>query len=414
MAKEKRRGKGEGSITKETQTINGKQYTRWRGRIRSNEIDPRTGKTLYICVSGKTKKEVAKKMQEVEIGRLTGIGNYRGECRLTLDQWFQEWCSSYLVEIKASTRELYEQKIRLYLSPYLGKVKLKDLTPHMIQQLVSEFDQPTLRTTPDLSKKTIKDIFSVLRTCLDQAKDNDLILQNPMDKVRLPKVPKNRKTTRPFNEEELIQFFQEIQGHKHEMLFLFALYTGMRESEILGLTWDDIDWKNKRIHVEKQMAKKKDASGNPVFEETKTRQTRFVVIGPDAIACLREQKLLVNRKRAIAGESCWEDNDLVFPNDTGNKLSHRTVYDCYKRIVKRMGCEEKRFHDLRHTYATVCIGNGMDIKTVQTNLGHSDAQTTLNIYSDVWQRTQDGCASVVENVYSSLKNAPVPQQKNEK
>ena len=101
MAKEKRRGKGEGSIAKETTIVNGKKYVAWRGRKTLDEIDPRTGKNRHI----KTKKEVVDKLREIEMSMLTGTGNYHGECRMTMDQWFQEWLEKYMVNIKSSTRD---------------------------------------------------------------------------------------------------------------------------------------------------------------------------------------------------------------------------------------------------------------------------------------------------------------------
>ena len=403
MAKEKRRGKGEGSIAKVTKTVNGKKYVAWRGRKTLDEIDPRTGKNRHISVNGKTKKEVVDKLREIEMSMLTGTGNYHGECRMTMDQWFQEWLEKYMVNIKSSTRDNYEQKIRLYLSPAMGKVKLKDLSTHMIQSIISEYVNPTLRTTPDLSAKSIKDTFSVLRTCLDQAVLTGLIPRNPMQGTKLPPVRKNTRSIHPFTEEELKTYLTMIEGHKHELLFQFALYTGMRQSEILGLTWSNIDWENHKILVDKQMAKKKNAKGEPVFEETKTDKERFIAVGPDAIACLEKQQDIVDRMRQTAGASCWEEHDLVFPNATGNKLSYRTVYDCHKRIVKKMGCEDTRFHDLRHTYATACIKSGVDIKTLQDNLGHSDVQTTLNIYSHVFDSMKEASAHQVEAYYSELK-----------
>lgn len=257
MAKEKRRGKGEGSIAKETTIVNGKKYVAWRGRKTLDEIDPRTGKNRHISVNGKTKKEVVDKLREIEMSMLTGTGNYHGECRMTMDQWFQEWLEKYMVNIKSSTRDNYEQKIRLYLSPAMGKVKLKDLSTHMIQSIISEYVNPTLRTTPDLSAKSIKDTFSVLRTCLDQAVLTGLIPRNPMQGTKLPPVRKNTRSIHPFTEEELKTYLTMIEGHKHELLFQFALYTGMRQSEILGLTWSNIDWENHKILVDKQMAKKR-------------------------------------------------------------------------------------------------------------------------------------------------------------
>ena len=128
------------------------------GYVEGNSlVDPRTGKNRHISVNGKTKKEVVDKLREIEMSMLTGTGNYHGECRMTMDQWFQEWLEKYMVNIKSSTRDNYEQKIRLYLSPAMGKVKLKDLSTHMIQSIISEYVNPTLRTTPDLSAKSIKE-----------------------------------------------------------------------------------------------------------------------------------------------------------------------------------------------------------------------------------------------------------------
>ena len=406
---ERRRGKGEGSITKDVKTIKGKKYVYWRGRIVTDVIDRKTGEPIRLSASGRTKKEVVEKLKKIEYDMMDGSLPTK-ESKITLNKWFEEWTNKYLVNTKKSTRENYEQKIRLYLSPELGKVKLKDLSTHMIQSMISEYANPTLRSTPDLSPKTIKDIVSVLRTCLDQAVSLGLISRNPVNGTKLPPVNKHNRAIRPFNEEELQLYLEAICGHKHEMLYKFALYTGMRESEILGLTWDKIDWEHRKILVDQQMAKKKDENGRPVLNDTKTYKSRYITIGPAAIQCLRDQEKEVERKKMIAGPSCWLPYDLVFPNDTGDKLSYRTVYDCHKRIVRKIGCPENRFHDLRHTYATACIRSGVDIKTLQENLGHSDVQTTLNIYSHVFDSMKEACADQVEAYYKSLEN----ENENEK
>ena len=161
-----RRAQGEGNIRKLTVTSKGKQYSYWQGRITTDAIDRKTGKHIIRNVTGKTQREVVQKLHEIAVNqdeKATANG------RIKLSAWLDIWAKNYLVAVKPSTKRLYEQKIRLYINPELGNVRLCDLTGLMIQEVVAEYTSKEKENTPQLSAKTIKDTFSVLRSALEQA-----------------------------------------------------------------------------------------------------------------------------------------------------------------------------------------------------------------------------------------------------
>ena len=388
---------GNGSIRKITTTRNGKTYTYWQARY-TEGFDTVTGKQIQRSITGKTQREVAQKLKErtYEIDQ----GTYQAPSKMTVGEWFSIWQQEYLSDVRPSTAQLYKKSLTLYVIPNIGSVKLDAVTPHMIQQLINTLCRQKTRFGT-LSPKTVKNIRGILHKALQQAVENQYIRYNPVNACKPPRGVK--KEIQPLTEEQQAAFLKEIRGHTHEYLYLIALFTGIRESEVLGLTWDCIDFRQRTLTVKQQLSKASKKSGELSLVPTKNGKVRVLALAPSVLQCFRLQKLQQNNMRMEAGE-LWTEKDLVFTNQVGNYLSYRTIYDCFKRIVKRIGTPETRFHDLRHTYAIAAIKSGDDIKTVQENLGHATAAFTLDIYCHVTEQMKQSSADRMEQFIRSVSN----------
>lgn len=385
-----RAANGNGSIRKVNKTKNGKEYTYWEGRYTAG-FDPATGKQIQRTISGKTQKEVAQKMRQI-IAEIDA-GTYIMETNITVKQWLEKWQKNYLYDVKPSTAYLYKREIELHIIPNIGEVKLKDLTPPMVQSLYNSLYKPEDESKKPLSAKSIKTTHGVLHKAIQQAIACNMIRSNPTNGTVLPKVEK--KQIKPMDENQIAAFLKAIQGHPHEYLYKITLFTGLRQGEILGLPWDCVDFQNSTLTIKQQLRREQEKGGKYYLSSTKNGKVRVLQMPPSVLEMFRLQQIAQADKKLRAG-SLWEDNGLVFTNETGGYLSYRTVYDCFKRVVSKIGIPDVRFHDLRHSYAVAAIQSGDDIKTVQENLGHATAAFTLDVYGHVTTQMKKASASRME------------------
>jgi len=221
-----------------------------------------------------------------------------------------------------------------------------------------------------------------------------LLRSNPTNVCDLPKA--HRKEIKPMEQAEISRFLQAIQGTKYGLVYQITLFTGLREGEVLGLTWDCIDFQHNAIYINKQLQKTKKVGGTYCLAPTKNNRSRTILAAPSVMALFRKQKSQQAQMRLLAGEAWNNSWDLVFTNELGGHLSHFTVYIHFKRIVRELGMPEERFHDLRHSFAVASIESGDDIKTVQSNLGHATASFTLDVYGHVSQKMRQQSADRME------------------
>lgn len=391
----KRAANGMGTIREKTVKRNGKEYHCWEGRVTVG-FDPGTGKQIQKSVSGKTQKEVAQKMQEISIE--VHRGTYIIPSKMTVRDWLTIWTKEYMEDVKESTAFLYTRYVDKYIIPKLGSIKLEALTAPAIQAFYNGLIHPKEGINP-LSAKTVKNIHGALHKALQQAVLIGYIRSNPADACKPPRVAK--KEMHPLEEDQISAFLAAIQGHPHEYLYKIVLFTGLREGEVLGLTWDCVDFEQSTLTVKRQLRREQKKGGQYYFSTPKNGKTRTLALAPSVLRLFRLQKLRQNGMRVQARE-LWEDQNLVFSNATGGFLSYRTVYDCFKRIVAKIGTPSTRFHDLRHTYATMAIQAGDDIKTVQENLGHVTAAFTLDVYGHVTAGMRKASAERMEQVIQAL------------
>lgn len=392
-----RAANGLGSIRKRTVTRNGKNYSYWEARCTVG-FDPGTGKQIQRSISGKTQKEVAQRMKELSVE--VDQGTYLAPSKMTVSEWLKIWRENYLNRVKQSTVFLYGENCRLYIEPAIGTIRLDALNTHSIQAFYNELYEPKKKDKNPLSAKTIKNIHGVFHKALQQAVSIGYLRFNPADACILPRVV--RKEIHPLEETQITAFLAAIQGHVHENLYKIDLFTGMRQGEILGLTWDCVDLTKGTLEIKQQLRREQKKGGGYYFSSPKNNKSRTLTLAPTVIQTFRAQKVRQAEMQLMAGSDWNNEYNLVFTNPTGGYCSYRTVYDCFKRIVDSIGTPTTRFHDLRHTYAVAAIQSGDDIKTVQENLGHATAAFTLDVYGHVTAHMKQESASRMERFIQSV------------
>ena len=381
---------GTGTIRKKTITKNGKTYSYYEARY-TEGYDPGTGKQIQRSITGKTQKEVSKKLKEATAA--IDAGTYTAPNKMTVAQWLDIWTTEYLGGVKPRTVDNYKGVVRSRIKPGLGAVKLDALTPHAIQSYYNGLSKE------GLAPKTVKNIHGILHKALQQAVANGYIKANPADHCILPRAV--RKELKPMDEDMITAFLKAIHGHQFEHLFTVTLFTGMREGEALGLLWDCVDLAKGTITIDKQLQLIRGSKGQYQIVPTKNSKGRTVAIAPFVVSVLKKVKHKQLENRLRYGE-CWEDSGFVFTDELGHHLSASSVYKSFKAVMSEIGSPETRFHDLRHSYAVASIKSGDDIKTVQENLGHATAAFTLDVYGHVTEQMKKESAARMEQFIKTV------------
>ena len=379
MKSNTKNAKGSGTIRKRSDG-------RWEARYTTG-IDPKTGKQTQKSAYGKTQKEVRQKLTEVTAE--IDSGTYLEQTKDTVGEWLDTWLKTYaLYSVKSYTYDAYERSCNIHIKPALGRIRLSALTAPQIQQFYN-----SLITEKELSPKTVKNIHGVLHRALGQAVKLGLLRSNPTNVCDLPKA--HRKEIKPMEQAEITRFLQAIQGTKYGLVYQSTLFTGLREGEVLGLTWDCIDFEKGTMTINKQLQNIPGQPGAYRLISAKNGKSRTIALPSTVITILKQHKIQQTLARLQAGE-LWENSDFVFTNEVGHHVSPNSVYNQYKRIVASIGLPQARFHDLRHSYAVAAIQSGDDIKTVQGNLGHATASFTLDVYGHVTDQMKQNSAARME------------------
>ena len=379
-----------GSIRKITREINGKTYTYYEARYTAG-FDPGTGKQIQRSITGKTQKEVSQKLKAA-LAALDS-GTYIAPCKITVAEWLDVWASQYLGGVKESTVAAYNATIRTHIKPGLGAIRLDALDTHLVQSFYNGLREPT-KDCVSVSPKTVKNVHGILHKALQQAVANGYIRFNPTNSCILPRIEK--KELQPLDEAETKLFLDAVKGHPLELLYTITLFTGLREGEALGLTWDRVDFMRGTILISKQLQKEKKAGGQFRLVSLKNDKPRRIQPAPWVMQLLRDRKLQQYEHKEKAGAAWSNPLNLVFTNELGGNLIPQTVVRHFKEIVTAIGRPDARFHDLRHSYAVASLRSGDDIKTVQGNLGHATAAFTLDVYGHVTNQMQEASAIRME------------------
>ena len=371
----KKRANGEGSIRKRSDG-------RWEGRYTAG-YDPETGKRITKNVLGKTQAEVKEKLAKA-IEESKKLDIVRSD-EYTVGEWLRLWYELYSKpNIRPTTADSYHRGIELHVIPRIGEIKLKKLTSRDIQKMYKDLQEngrlrkSQKREKPGLSNSTVRGIHMMLHNALDRAVKERLILRNPTEDCIIPKIQKQEmKILHP---EDMKAYLEAADKRGVLPMFYLELVTGIRKGELTALLWSDLDEERRTVSVSKQAVE--DRNRNVTISRPKTENSvRKISIPQSAVELLRQE------------HKNHPDNPWMFPSPRTGEMYHPdSIAKLHEKILRDTGLEHIRFHDLRHTFATMALQNGVDVKTVSSMLGHYDAGFTLRTYTHATRQMQEQAA----------------------
>ena len=373
----KRRKKGEGSVRQ-------RKDGRWEGRVVIGYDEKGLPRTKNVLA--KTKRECQEKLKQLR-ETVTGPRTEKVRPEMPFGEWLDFWYQNYVKpQIRPTTQANYEAKIYQHIIPELGKIPLNQLAQKDLQQFYARMKTAgrLIRTEQfgkGLSDSMVRGLHAACRSALEKAVQEELIRTNPAVGCKLP--PKRGREMQVLGREELQRFLIQAQAEGYFELFLLDLCTGLRRGELLALQWDDLDFKTGTLTVNKQVYEVK---GLLQVSVPKTRASiRRLVLPPGVVEVLQAYREIV--------DSRW-----MFPSPVKEDMpmTPGAVRRRLQIILERAGCKRIRFHDLRHTFATLSLENGMDVKTLSAMLGHVSAATTLDIYTHVTGDMQSEAAAKID------------------
>jgi len=310
-----------------------------------------------------------------------------------LKDFLEHWLKSYASSVRPNTIRSYAGVIQYHILPALGNIKLKDLSIDRIQMFYNN------ETENGTSPRMVQYIHSVLRRSLNFALRWGLLVRNPALGAIRPKLLKTEMKT--LNGDQVRVFLSAAKGTRNEALFWIAVSTGLREGEILGLKWSDLDWKTKRLQVKRQLQRLK-GEGLVLTEPKSAAGKRLIILSSATLTVLQKHLNLQQEEKMFAGEN-WQENDLIFPSTLGTPLDPSNMSKDFKDTLKMARLPNIRFHDLRHTAASLMLLQGIHPKIVQERLGHSDISLTLNTYSHVIPTMQEEAAEKMDEILAPIE-----------
>lgn len=367
----KKRGAGEGSITQ-------RPDGRWMSQITIGRKPD--GKPRRLTLYGKTRREAADKLTKALGDRQNGT--LVGPNQVTLGQWLDTWLQGYKkARLRPTTFSSYEQQIRVHIKPAVGLIPLRDLRPDHLQWLYSQ------KLDSGLSPTSVRYIHHVLHAALEQAVKNQLVVRNVSEATEIP--PAARREISPMTLEQVKQLLGVNTLDRLYAAILLELTTGVRRGELLAIHWTDVDLTNGVIKVEWELVRVHDFTSGAarktrlLFQPPKTPQSRrSIPLSKEALEELIRHKARQEEEKSEIGPA-YTDNDLVFCTVDGKPLEPRNFTRHFDLLLKKAGLPHIRFHDTRHTFATLLLELGENPKVVQDLLGHSRIAVTLDTYSHV-------------------------------
>jgi integrase len=351
--------------------------------------DAVSGKYKYQWISVKgTKKDADKRLAEL-IHQLD-TGTFIKPGKTTFGEYLERWLRDYAwPNLSPRTAEGYESIIRCHIIPALGKILLTRLKPDHLQRYYSEkLSAGRYDGNGSLSRTTVSHHHTCLNRALEMALRWGMINRNPADAVTPPRPQRSEMHT--MNEDDLRIFLEAAKKTPYYVLFYLALFTGMRRSELLALRWCDVDLLLCQIYVTRSLHRLR--TGEIIFRAPKSAKgRRMVSLSPSTTRMLQEYKYELQTQLETLGTSL-KDDDLVFSDHEGKPLLPDTVSHAWVKLIKCIGLEGIRFHDARHTHASLMLKQGVHPKVVQERLGHATISTTLDLYSHVSPGLQQAAA----------------------
>ena len=387
MAKQKRKN-GEG-------TVRLRKDGRWEGRVVIGYDDKGNPKTKSVLAH--TKGECVEKLERLkeECGRTAEKLKPDMPFGEWIDFWYQYFSSP---KLRPTTQATYENRIYGHIIPSVGKIPLSKLTQNDLQQFYAKLKRTGRKVNVELkgtgvSDRMVRSCHALCRSSLEKAVEEGLITRNPSIGCKLP--PKKNGEMKVLTQTEIVRLLNQAYDEGYYEMFLLELTTGMRRGEILGLKWRDLNLETGELNIKRQLTTKG-------ISVPKTKSSiRTILLPPDMLDLLREMKKTAKY-------------DWIFPSPVkeGEPRNPTAITKRFRIMLERAHCKHVRFHDLRHTFATMALENGMDVKTLSAMIGHVSSETTLNIYSHVTDTMRAQAAVKIDREIGGT-DAPMPEAKDE-
>lgn len=370
-----KRGQNEGSLYKRSDG-------RWAAAISLGYVG---GKPKRKTVYGDTRSEVQRQLTAILRDQQRGIPIVVE--RQTVAEFLERWLADVVKpSVRPRTHTSYSQLVRLHLKPSLGRVSLAKLTPQHVQQFMNE------KLAAGLSARTVQYLRAVLRRALSQALRWNLVARNVATLVDAPKTKRN--AVRVMSPDEVTLFLDAAKGQRFEPLLLVAISTGMRQGELLGLRWEDVDLPAAVIHVRHSVQR---LDGKLTLTDLKTDRSRRTLRLPQIAArALQTQRARQSEERLAAGGR-WHDLGFVFATSIGTPLDARNLTRHFARVLTRAGLPRLKFHSLRHSCASLLLSQHVPARAVMELLGHSEIRLTMDTYTHVMPQLMTEAANAMDD-----------------
>lgn len=349
--------------------------------------DQGTGKRIQKKKGGfATQKEADRAL----IALLASVdkGDYVSEINLTIADFFDIWLKDYaLQKYKSTVYDVEESIIRSRIVPVIGRQKLQQIKPLTINRFYNGLLEK-------YSSDYVRHVHAILRKAFGQAVKWEMLVSNPIDKVEAPKL--RRKEMKTWTMEQCLHFLETAEGHVHYIVFSLAIHTGMRKGEILGLRWSDIDFEAKSLMI--QQTVNWTPSKGIIIQDTKTSSSaRRIPIGNMLITDLKHRLQIIEDNKQNIGIENYKDHDLVCCYANGEPIKPRRVTETFAFLTGKSELPKIRFHDLRHSHASMLLNNGINAKIGAERLGHSSVQIYLDRYSHLLPDMQRDAADLIDS-----------------
>jgi integrase len=358
---------------------------RWCAQL---DLGWQNGRRSRKYIYGATEKEVQDKLLSARIDHANGLPVVVE--RQTVEQFLRDWLETVVKpSVRVTTFVSYEQVVRTYLVPGLGRLRLRQLGPQHVQWMLNRH-----LSAGRLKPRSVAYIRLVLRVALNQARKWNLVSRNAAELAEPPRLERFR--IEPLSPDQARALLEAASGSRLEALYAVALACGLRMGEILGLRWQDIDLEHGQIVIARALQRQK--GHGLVLTETKTdRSRRTVALPTPLIESLRVHRIRQVKERLAAG-SRWHDRGLVFASTVGSGLEPRNLHRAFKAVLTKAGLPDIRFHDLRHSAASLMLAQGIHLRVVMEVLGHSSISVTANTYSHVMPSLMQDAAEKMAGV----------------
>lgn len=372
----KKRSNNEGSI-----------YRRKNGTWRA--LVPVNGKRLSF--SARTKDECQKWIRKM-LNQLDRGWDFEGS-QITLKEYLSQWLSVHKVTLRDHTVHRYQQLIKNHITPNIGNIRLRDLNLARVECFY------TTLINAGVGTRTIREVHAVLHKSLKKAVRYGYIQINPVHGAALPRYM--HAEMQILNSNQASQFLIASHNSRNKGLYHLAIVTGSRQGELFGLQWSDLMWNSGLLYIKRQVQRVPGQGWKFIEPKTKSGR-RSIMLGESTLQILREQLLQQQVHKTKAGDR-WQENNLMFPSSVGTPLNPSNLRLDFIRTLETSGLPRIRFHDLRHTAASLMLNHGVPVIVVSKILGHAKPSTTMDIYGHLIHEMQGEAARIMDDLVNPIR-----------